>query len=539
MIKKLLVSKKESNLFTVIDYVLSINKIKHTSLYINKAIENHIESPSLLAIKDILSKYGVESVAIRKGDYSYSDFEPPFICSIQQEDWVNANFTVVTESEGVEICYLDPLQDKISTTSLAKFEAIDKEVILLLDSDGKMDEPNYLKNKSKESSQNIMKQIPIYAFIFVWLFIFGSMLLSPKDIHLISPFFLITSTIGLLISLLLMWNEIDAHNPFIKEVCGGQGQKINCDAVLSSFGSVFLGISWTVWGFAYFATFLFSLVLFPSSSFVYVWSLLSIIALIYIPYSVYYQAKIVKHWCPLCLSILGVILINGISAFLMLDEFNGLVFNWGALFNIVFLGIVFLLLTYYAIPVIKQSRDSKNYAKQWKKLRYNPDIFSSLLDKSNKVHISAENLGIVVGNPEAKHEIIKVCNPYCGPCAKAHPELEDIINSNKDVKIRIIFTASGEDGDIKTAPVAHLMAIQQERDSNILREAVNDWYLSKDYELFCEKYPENGELKQQKDKIYAMRDWCNAMKIRVTPTIYIDGRELPDSYSVSELKNFF
>lgn len=539
MIKKLFAFKKESNLFSVIDYVLSINKIKHTSFYINSAIENHIESPSLLTIKDILSEYGIESVAIRKGDYSYSDFEPPFICSIQQEDWRHANFTVVTENEGVGMNYLDPLKDRICTISLTKFEAIDKDVILLLDSDGKMNEPNYLQNKSKENSQNIMKQIPIYAFILVWLYVFGSMLFSPGDIHLISPFFLITSTIGLLISLLLVWNEIDAHNPFIKEVCGGQGQKINCDAVLSSFGSVFFGISWTVWGFAYFVTFLFSLLIFSSSNYVYVWLLLSMMALVYIPYSIYYQAKIVKHWCPLCLSILGVILINGISAFLMLDEFNGLVFNWRPLLNIGFLGIFFLLLTYYAIPMIKQSRDSKDYAKRWKKLRYNPDIFSSLLDKSNKVHVSAETLGIVVGNPEAKHEIIKVCNPYCGPCAKAHPELEHIINTNKDVKIRIIFTASGEEEDIRTAPVAHLLAIQQKMDADTLRKAVNYWYLSKDYDLFYKKYPENGELNQQKDKIYAMRDWCNAMKIRATPTIYIDGRELPDSYSVSELKNFF
>lgn len=72
-------------------------------------------------------------------------------------------------------------------------------------------------------------------------------------------------------------------------------------------------------------------------------------------------------------------------------------------------------------------------------------------------------------------------------------------------------------------------------------QAAKGWYLAdkKDYEAFAQKYPMNGELKQQKDKIIAMREWCNVMKIRSTPTIYVNGQELPNSYRIAELKNFF
>ena len=61
-------------------------------------------------------------------------------------------------------------------------------------------------------------------------------------------------------------------------------------------------------------------------------------------------------------------------------------------------------------------------------------------------------------------------------------------------------------------------------------QALDDWYLAekKDYDAFALKYPMNGELQQQKDKIIAMREWCDAMKIRATPTIYINGQELPE-----------
>lgn len=304
MFKFELFNKKKSNIHCVIDYVLVIYHVNHSSLGLHEAIENHVDIPFMLSVKDILFDYGIESVAIRKGNYSYSDFETPFISYIQQEDWSEATFTVVTANDD-EISYLDPISNNIKTVDLAVFEAMDKEIILLLDGEHKKDELNYQQNKSKELSQSIISKIPIYAFALVLLMTLAMMFFVSRNFNWISPFFLIISTVGLLISLLLVWHEVDAHNPFIKEVCGGQGRKLNCDAVLSSSGATFLGISWVVWGFAYFATFFLSVVLFSQHiSYSYCWLLLSIAALAYLPYSIYYQAKVVKQWCPLCLSVL-------------------------------------------------------------------------------------------------------------------------------------------------------------------------------------------------------------------------------------------
>ncbi len=48
----------------------------------------------------------------------------------------------------------------------------------------------------------------------------------------------------------------------------------------------------------------------------------------------------------------------------------------------------------------------------------------------------------------------------------------------------------------------------------------------------------NGELLQQGDKIDAMDKWCNAMEIKTTPTIFINGYQLPDAYSIEDLQYF-
>lgn len=542
MLESLFFTKKGSNLQNILGFLLRLNNINYTSLYLKKAIENHVESPSMLSVKDILFEYGIDSLAIYKGTYSYSDFEPPFICSIQREDWNQSAFTIVTDNNEGKIKYLEPVSNSIKTIDIADFEIIDKEIVLLLDFENKKDEANYNQNKNIERSQNVIANIPMYALTVVLLASFGLMILGPNVFNWFSLFFLITSTLGLFISLLLVWHEVDAHNPFIKEVCGRQRRKVNCDAVLSSTGATFLGISWVIWGFAYFSTFFFTMILYSQQmSYICLLSILSMTALIYIPFSLYYQYRVIKHWCPLCISVLVLLFVNGIGAAYVLSAKYLIFFSWHTILHFGTIGILFLLLTYYAIPLIKQARESKLYKKKWKRLRYNREIFEILLSKSNKIQVSTEGLGIVIGNPNAHNEIIKVCNPYCGPCSKAHPELEEILKVNHDVKVRVIFTASGNEDDLKTAPVAHLLAVQQKLGERLVHQALDDWYLSeqKDYKIFAEKYPMNDELKEQNEKIYAMRDWCNKMKIRVTPTIYINGHELPDSYQISELKNFF
>ncbi|MFD2553548.1 vitamin K epoxide reductase family protein [Sphingobacterium tabacisoli] len=538
-------SKKKNDLFNTCSFLLNNLKVKFTTTGLFNSLEEHVEHPSILSLKDTISIYGIESAAIRKGEYNYSDFETPFICSIQKEGWSNPNFTIVTKAEGDEMEYLDPLSNSIQYISQEEFGKIDKNIILLMDTSTAKDEPNLELNQKKENSLKTSKRVPIYLAAFALITSIGFSLSSSFGIQNgIGIGYILSSFIGLVASCLLLWHDVDAHNPFIKEVCGGGNKKANCNAVLSSSNASFLGMSWSIWGFAYFATFSTSQILFPANvTFISLWSIISIAATPYIIFSLYYQWKIVKQWCPLCIAVQAILAINAIIATLFITSasFSVAGITLHSIATILLLGLLFLFIAYLAIPILKSANDSKSYQKKWKNLRYNPEIFNALLDKSETVNYPVENIGIVVGNPNASNEIIKVCNPYCGPCSKAHPELEHIVNSNNDVKVRIIFTASGEEDDIKTPPVAHLLAIQQKLGAETVHTALDDWYMApnKDYEAFAKKYPMNGELKQQTEKIQAMRDWCNNMKIRATPTIYINGRELPDSYSIKELKNFF
>ncbi len=536
-----------NNLRWACQSLLNYFGVKNTALAVTKLINNHLEYPSLLAIVDCLSRYGIESAAIRKGNYEYSDFEIPFICSIQQPNWSSAIFTIVADvdKKNSNISYLNPVTDSIISCSLRDFEKIDKGIILLTDASNKKDEVNYTKNKQKLRKQNLLQYIPVYLAIFCTLI---ATIDIQKNYHAdyswLSLSFLLTSFFGLGISVLLAWHEVDAHNPFLKEVCGGQGKKVNCDAVLTSTQSSFLGISWSLWGFSYMTTLFLTQIFFTNQPlFLLISALSSLVVFPYIFFSLLYQWRVIRQWCPLCLGIQGILVLNSLLAAIFLSSHTEMLNTITAypVLVILTIGIISLACSFNILQLLKKARDGKNYEVRWKRLHYNPDIFKYLASKSEKITFPVDNLGIVVGNPNATNEIVKVCNPYCGPCSEAHPVLEQIVKANLDVKVRIIFTATGEEDDIRTAPVSHLLAIQQKYGDIKVHKALDEWYLAEDkhYETFAAKYPMNGELKTQKNKITAMRDWCNAMKIRATPTIFINGNELPESYHIADLENFF
>ena len=129
--------------------------------------------------------------------------------------------------------------------------------------------------------------------------------------------------------------------------------------------------------------------------------------------------------------------------------------------------------------------------------------------------------------------------------------MEELLENNPDVQIQILFTASNIEGDIKTPPVKHLMAIAEKNNETIVKKALDDWYLAetKDYESFALKYPMNGELDKQEEKIVVMKDWCDKAVIAYTPMFFVSLKDenedkinyyqLPEIYNVADLKYFF
>ena len=69
---------------------------------------------------------------------------------------------------------------------------------------------------------------------------------------------------------------------------------------------------------------------------------------------------------------------------------------------------------------------------------------------------------------------------------------------------------------------------------------MDDWYLAsqKDYDAFAAKYTMNGELIKQNEKLSKMKAWCDEVDIQFTPTIFINGYQLPKTYQIKDISYF-
>jgi hypothetical protein len=108
------------------------------------------------------------------------------------------------------------------------------------------------------------------------------------------------------------------------------------------------------------------------------------------------------------------------------------------------------------------------------------------------------------------------------------------------VKVQIIFTGTEGDQGQRSMISRHFLALYEKNDLHLMENALSEWYSAgkKDYEAFAAKYPMNGELQLQENKLSDMSRWCKKTEITFTPTIFINGHQLPEIYTIEDLKYF-
>ena len=519
-----------------------------------KEIEEHPDYPSLLSVSDALNSYGIENLAIKIDVDKLDGVTVPFITQMRGSKRSGNFFSVVKKVTNNEVQLFDPEIHNWAILAKEDFVKRFSGIVLLAEADDGAGEKDYAKKIKAEKTTRVgkylmmlcMPLIVITSGVIAFAQIGGSALL---------PFiFSVITLVGCTIGSLLLWYEVDQQNPVLQQICSA-GKKINCGAVLQSKASKIAGVSWSAIGFTYFVgillLLLFSGITNPIALFIISW--LNVLALPYVGFSVYYQWRIAKQWCVLCLTVQGLLVLQFISAVIG-GWHSGLPFSAITPLLILQTGTAFILpfiVTNILLAALQKAKESKRVYNELQKLKHNRQIFEALLKKQQILTISPVGLGIILGNSEASYKLLKVCNPYCGPCSKAHQPMENLLHNNPDLQLQIIFTATNNEEDIKTAPVKHLLAIAEKNEEEIIKQALDDWYLpdTKDYEAFSAKYPMNGELQQQNAKIEAMKDWCDKTGINFTPSFFVSipGNngpailyfKLPEIYNVADLKYFF
>ena len=530
--------------YEVTHSLLKILGVKVSPGTLKKDIEEHPYYPSLLCISDVLSKYGIENITASFTTDKVPDIPPPYITRIRSRQGNKELLVTVQKKVGDVFHFHDPEKHKVIASHEPDFLKDSTGIILMADPAAHAGERDYDK-QMKIWRKERMAKYAIFMLIPLVILLSGLNTVFTIGQGAVLPFtYTVLTFSGCIISFLLLIFEADQHNPLLKQICG-TGEKVNCGAILNSRAAKIGGVSWSVIGFTYFAGgFLLSL-LQPQALSISAW--LNMLAIPYVPFSIYYQWRIAKQWCPLCLSVQMV---------LVLQFLTTLAGNFHIPSSMTTQTITVSLVAYLIpavgvtllLPAIRGKKEAGSLKRYLHRLKQDPDIFQGLLSRQKAVTENVEGLGITLGNPDATYQIVKVCSPYCHPCSIAHPVIEDILHNNPDVQVRIIFKVPADNDDLKLQPVKHLMAIAADNNINLTKQALDDWYLAekKDYQAFALKYPLPEKLDSQNGAIDAMRNWCTNTGTRYTPTIFLSisseekgvFRELPEMYSVNDLKYF-
>jgi len=548
----------KSNGPETVKLLADILQVKITRTTLTHELETHPDYPSLLSISDVLNNHGIENVAIQLDPSKLTEAPTPFITTIKTENNADELFSVVKEISANAVLLFDPLKHVWTTVSREVFLNIFSGTTLLVEADERAGETNYKEIATQERKRRITLQLSLF-FLPGLALGSGILALMQNGGSSFLPFlFLMLTLIGVLLGVALIWHEVDQHNPLLSQICNA-GKKVNCNAILQSKASKIAGISWSAIGLSYFMGQLLLLLLtgITNTNTLFALSWISLMALPYIFYSLYYQYSVAKQWCVLCLCVQGVLLLQFLTVLAVggLTSVTAVLHNLSWVLTILIAFISPLIAIVSLIPLLQKAKESKSSQNKLQQLKHNPQIFEALLGRQKAVTEPADGLGITLGNPAAKYKLIKVCNPYCGPCAKAHLPIEELLANNPDVQVQIIFTSTNKDEDYRTPPVKHLMAIAEQNDIELTKQALDDWYLAEktDYAVFAAKYPMNGALKKQDAKIEAMSNWCHKTGISFTPTFFVslqaakngelqtmesEFHQLPEIYSVTDLKYF-
>lgn len=511
---------------------LRLLKVKVASSTVNETLQNHPDFPSLLCVSDALHKWNIPHGATRICNKQQLDELPtPFLAGFNKSE---IPFVVVKDihEKKVDLFYDD--QSALQSLKREEFTHLWNGVCLIAEPNEESGEKNYVQNKRKELFRTgIVAALFILGISLSFLYLRHTIRAAPIASSI--PVYIMYAIMlaGVAVSSLLLWYEIDKNNPLLQKVCTGI-TKGNCSAILSAKAAKITGwLSWSEVGFFYFTGGLLSVIFIPYSPIPY---LLNLLAIPYILFSVYYQWRVARQWCVLCLAVQFLLLLGGINAlYNNLYEFRGA-------FSVLPLAIYLLLvLLWFNIrPYIIKQQQGIQLKRDFLRIKFNTEIFDTLLKKQKQFSLPVDGLGIDIGNPSAEHQIIKICNPYCGPCAKAHPMIEKLLHENDNLKVKIIFTAPNNPEQAAYKPVAHLLAIAAQKNEAVIKQALDDWYLAekKDYDAFAARFPMNGELKMQERKIERMSNWCKETDIQFTPTIFFNGYQLPDAYTIEDIAYF-
>lgn len=495
---------------------LTMLKIPVAAKYLEQQLLSHPDYPSLLSVTDTLDRLGIENEAVLIDKDALAEVPVPFLAHIP--------------SNGGSLVLVKDLKTHLKAHP--GFWEAWNGIVVVAEKPAQLSNSEHNKILLEERKQKWLVLTVILACLAFSLAALGN------HFSLSLLLLLCTMIAGMFTAVLILLHALGQPSPLLEQLCHA-GKNTSCDAVLTSrqetwnpgdAGMIYFSFSWLF--------FVFSGLSGNMGGFVQIAGMLSLLSIPFTLFSLYYQARIIKKWCVLCLMTVSLLWIQAlitVPAIALAADDSMQVLPAAFLFLLT-AGAWLLLIK----PLLFKNETLRE--KIWPLLRFknNAEHFMAVLETQRRVDTCPFQDDLQLGNPEAPVQIVVACGLYCQPCAKAHAVLHELLDQkglNLGVTVRfLISTKNPEDRQLKG--VRHILQyIRQKPALNrnaLVRSILFDWYTFMDADRFIAKYL----IIEQHDVSGMLQDhetWCSRAQITVTPSLFINGYPLPASYTVFDL----
>ncbi len=511
----------QDNASWALSALLSLCKTNPNQTALLAELTRHPYYPSLLSISDVLNLNGYKNVATRITLTELVTITTPFLAHLHTHCGV---FALVLQVSSDTIHYR--INDKTVKESLTEFEKKWTGVVLLSE-DVKL--PSGIITSKLKQALTILTITIIFAITL-------SVTIQYSSITL--PYYITLGVLflaGWTISAILVLQSVDRNNPLVHKLCNASVKKNDCNNLLDTKAAKLTSwLSLSDVGLIYYSGTLMLWLFSGMAESIYFLQAISLLATPFVFYSVFYQWVIAKTWCKLCLAIQVLIVLHAISTILFFVPLNWQ-FTVGdiqvmSLFALP--GIFWLLLK----PKVANYLQYKAANRQLTKFKYNVDVFKQALYAQPLLQPVTNNMSITLGNEDADNELLIISNPFCGPCKKAHEVIVHWLKHNDELKIKLLLVFILEENDDKYRFARHVFNIRKQQ-PHLVQEALNSWYATRftDLSAWIEAYPVNylTEVEQDLQKVF---NWVEEAKINATPSYLVNGRLLPEQYTLHDIK---
>lgn len=483
----------------------------------------HPHYPSLLSISEVLQFEGVQNFAAKISSQDLTQVTFPVMAHLHVNGGV---FVVLQKLINNQISYW--LDGKMIHEPVETFSTKWSNTVLL---------PEVEETRKNNIITNQIART--LAVVGLSTFLISLLIWNAASFTLLSPILFsgqaISLLLGLAVAILIILQSIDQRNPLVQQLCGG-GTKTDCNHILSSKAAkINTWLGWADVGLFYYAG---NFLLLMNSHFttdVIVLCLFNIVSLPFSFYSVYYQWKVAKSWCRLCLYIQALLwLQGGFSFYYLLQLVETPSLN---ILDLIKTITIFLLPAFVWLlikPYIQDFKQITPLKKQLNRLKFDTETFKFHLLKQAK-YVAPAEISFVLGNPLSPLEITMVSNPFCNPCAKAHEMLDEWLNKGLDFKLNIVFMPGG-DKELKYQFIHHLFALKA-YNFNKAKEALHFWFSieKREFKEWKSKFSVSEDINEAlTNSLTKQNDWCTLAEISATPTFLINGYKLPANYQLRD-----